>query len=389
VSILTTSPQTAAAVVGPAPGPMLVPITRPAVDERETNAVAEVMASGMLISGRRVVEFEERVRAVAGTKHAVSVTNCTTALEVALRGMGVGPGHLVLVTPYSWVTTVNVIEIVGAQPVFVDIDPEHFNMSSRALTDVLATLQRSGLSQSVKAILPVHTFGNMAGIDDIVGIAERNGIALLEDAACALGASTSRGRAGSLGVAGCFSFHPRKVVTTGEGGVVTTDDDELADYIRSYRNHGQLNGAFVSFGSNLRLTEMQGAMGVVQMDKLAGLCQDRGRLAAVYDRILPELGMSPQVRNAGAVVQSYVALCGAGRSSVDIVAQLRDRRIEATIGTVAIPKTPYHGKRFAVPNGTLPGLELVESQAVTLPLFPGMTDAQQEQVISALADVLR
>jgi perosamine synthetase len=383
-----TSAVTSAATTTSA-GPMLVPITRPSLDERETAAIADVLASGMLIQGPRVAEFEERVRAVVGTTHAVSVSNCTVALEVALRGMGIGPGHLVLVTPYSWVTTVNVIEIVGAQPVFVDIDPAHFNMSSEALTETIAHLGRAGLLSSVRAILPVHTFGNMAGMDDVIHVARHHGIAVLEDAACALGAENDLGRAGSLGVAGCFSFHPRKVVTTGEGGMITTNDDALADYARTYRNHGQLGGQFVSFGSNLRLTEMQGAMGVVQMDKLPDLCKDRARLAEVYDSVLPELGLKPQVRNPGAVVQSYVALCGPSHSGPEVVAALRERRIEATIGTVAIPKTPYHGNRFAVPAGSLPGLDAVESRAITLPLFPAMTDSHQEQVISALADVLR
>jgi perosamine synthetase len=377
-------------MTSPAPAQsMLVPITRPSLDERETAAVAEVLASGMLIQGPRVAEFEERVRSLVGTRHAVSVSNCTVALEVALRGMGVGPGHLVLVTPYSWVTTVNVIEIVGAQPVFVDIDPSHFNMSSEALRSTLAQLATAGLLPSVRAILPVHTFGNLAGVEELLGIGREYGIAILEDAACALGAETSSGQAGSLGVAGCFSFHPRKVVTTGEGGVITTNDDSIADYARTYRNHGQLNGQFVSFGSNLRLTEMQGAMGVVQMDKLADLCKDRARLAEVYDRILPELGLTPQFRSHGAVVQSYVALCGPESSGPEVVAALRELRIEATIGTVAIPKTPYHGQRFAVPTGSLPGLDVVESRAITLPLFPAMTDSHQEQVISALAQVLR
>ncbi len=202
-----------------------IPITRPAIDDTEIDAVTNVLRSGMLVQGEQVQEFERAIAASAGTEHAVAVSNCTVALEVALRGMGIGPGDHVVVTPYSWVATVNAIEIVGAKPVFVDIDPDTFNLCASSLKSLLE-------QSTVAAVLPVHTFGNLAGIDAIMDVASAANVPVLEDAACAIGAKSERGAAGGIGVAGCFSFHPRKVVTTGEGGAITTNDAALAAYAR-------------------------------------------------------------------------------------------------------------------------------------------------------------
>lgn len=360
---------------------MLVPITRPAIDDAEIDAVSAVLRSGMLVQGTQVAAFEARIAESIGTAHAVAVANCTVALEIALRAMGVAAGDHVVVTPYSWVATVNAIEIVGATPVFVDIDSSTFNMDASALAVVLA-------SRPVAAVLPVHTFGNMAGIAEIHAAATAAGVAVLEDAACAIGAKHEAGRAGAIGRAGCFSFHPRKVVTTGEGGAITTDDPEIAEYARTYRNHGQSGGRFVAVGSNLRMTDFQAAMGIAQMEKLNWIVDERLRLADAYDAVVPGLGLTPQRRSVGSVVQSYVALAPAGSSGSAVVAGLRERGIEATVGTIAIPFTPFHGERYAVDPADLPVLADVDRRAVTLPLFPGMTAAQQAAVVAALGEIL-
>ena len=213
-----------------------IPITQPVIDNTEIEAMAAVLRSGMLVQGEQVVEFERAIASSAGTEFAVALSNCTVALEVALRAVGVKPGDTVVVTPYSWVATVNAIEIVGATPLFVDIDPGTFNLQPGTLESVLA-------ANKVAAVLPVHTFGNLAGIDAIAQITRAAGVSLVEDAACAIGAKSEAGAAGGIGVAGCFSFHPRKIVTTGEGGAVTTNDPRIADYVRMYRNHGQHAGS--------------------------------------------------------------------------------------------------------------------------------------------------
>lgn len=358
-----------------------IPITRPAIDDTEIDAVTNVLRSGMLVQGEQVQEFERAIAASAGTEHAVAVSNCTVALEVALRGMGIGPGDHVVVTPYSWVATVNAIEIVGAKPVFVDIDPDTFNLCASSLKSLLE-------QSTVAAVLPVHTFGNLAGIDAIMDVASAANVPVLEDAACAIGAKSERGAAGGIGVAGCFSFHPRKVVTTGEGGAITTNDAALAAYARTYRNHGQSDGAFSAIGSNLRMTDFQAAMGRAQMAKLEWMVSERTKLAENYDDSLVALGCQPQRRAIGSVVQSYVMLAPQGRLGTEVVDALRNRNIEATVGTIAIPFTRFHGPRYGLTPSDLPVVADVNDRAVTLPLFPGMTTEQQERVVSALTDVL-
>ena len=243
---------------------------------------------------------------MVGVTHAVALVNCTAALEVGLLSLGIGPGDLVVVTPYSWVATANVIELCGATPVFVDIDPDTFNLDADKLTQLLDA------RNDVKAVMPVHTFGNAAGIARICGIAADHGIPVVEDAACALGSSDGARMAGSLGTVGCFSFHPRKIITTGEGGMLVTDDERLAAFARRYRNHGleAIDGVaeFVMPGGNLRMTEMQGAIGVVQMGRIDGLIAERAALAQRFDIELKRLGMTPQARLQTTAVQSYVTL---------------------------------------------------------------------------------
>ena len=358
-----------------------VPITRPVIDDVDIEAVVSVLRSGMLVQGPNVAEFERQLASIAGTAHAIAVSNCTVALEVALRGMGIGRGDRVAVTAYSWVATVNAIEIVGAEPVMVDIDAATFNMGVEALDTVLS-------AGPIHAVLPVHTFGSMTGFDELMAVTESHGVRVLEDAACAIGAKSGRGNAGGVGVAGCLSFHPRKVITTGEGGAITTNDADLAAFARTYRNHGQSPGGFTACGSNFRLTDFQAALGVSQLQKLDGIVAERQRIAERYDGELPVLGMRPQERAAGSVVQSYVALVPAATSAVATVDGLRSRGVEATIGTVAIPLTGYHGPRFGADIGAFPVLADVSRRAVTLPLFPGMTDAQQDRVLQALREVL-
>lgn len=356
-----------------------VPITRPVIDDADIEAVVGVLRSGMLVQGPKVAEFERNLASIAGTAHAVAVSNCTVALELALRGMGIGPGHRVGVTAYSWVATVNAIEIVGAEPIMIDIDGTTFNMSARALEEALRR-------HPLDAVLPVHTFGNMHGFEELMAVAGAHGVRVLEDAACAIGAKSSIGNAGGIGVAGCLSFHPRKVITTGEGGAITTNDNALADFARTYRNHGQSGGGFTACGSNFRLTDFQAALGISQLAKLDRIVADRQRIAERYDAEVPGFGLTPQKRSVGSVVQSYVALVAPSSSAELTVARLRSVGVEATIGTVAIPLTPYHGVRFRNDPADFPVLADVHRRAVTLPLFPGMSVSDQDCVFRALAE---
>lgn len=368
-----------------------IPITRPVMGDSELSALAAVLDSGYLVQGPRVAEFEQLVAEHVGVEHAIAVSNCTAALRVALLALGTQPGDRVVVAPYSWVATANVIELCGAIPVFVDIDPATFNMDAALLGDTLGRLRAAGDIGTVRAIMPVHTFGNTAGIGDLVRVAAEFGIPLVEDAACALGAREDGRPAGSFGTISCFSFHPRKIITTGEGGMLLTDDDGAAQFARTFRNHGQqvVDGTmqFVAPGDNLRLTDMQGAIGVAQMARLPELIEARSHLADRYDTLLAPLGFSPQQRSKGAAVQSYVVLCPEGLSATEVIAGLRAREIEATVGTNAIPFTQYYAMRYGIPETDLPHTVDVGRRAMTLPLFPQMTEAEQDCVVTAVAEI--
>jgi dTDP-4-amino-4,6-dideoxygalactose transaminase len=365
--------------------PMRIPITRPRLGDEEKAAVGEVLDSGFLVQGPRVAEFEHLVAEEVDAVHAVALSNCTAALRVSLLALGVGAGDVVVVTPYSWVATANVIELCGATPLFVDVDPLTFNMSPQRLA---ALLEAQPATHRIKAIMPVHTFGNPAGFDQLLACATAHGIAMVEDAACALGAMTPLGAAGSLGVVGCFSFHPRKIITTGEGGMLVTDDDAIAEFARSFRNHGQVvsDGVtdFAIAGDNLRLTEIQGALGVVQMGRLHRLLAERTLLADCYDDRLRAVGMTPQLRYPGAAVQSYVCLTPSGVAAAHVIGRLRADGIEATIGTSAIPFTMHSQETLALTDSDLPATAMLRDRALTLPLFPGMSDDQQRAVVTAI-----
>lgn len=242
----------------------MIRLTIPSIDDEDLTAVREVLASGQLVQGARVASFETQVAERAGTDFAVAVSNCTAALHLSLLAMDVRAGDVVIVTAYSWVATANVIELCGAHPVFVDIRPDTFNMDPSVLEPVLKRLMGNReTARRVKAILPVHAFGLMASMAEIMNHADRYGIPVVEDGACALGASLDGRPAGSWGRLGCFSFHPRKAVTTGEGGMIVGNDGELIRRLKAMRNHGQdphsQSPDFILPGLNYRMTEFQAA----------------------------------------------------------------------------------------------------------------------------------
>lgn len=367
----------------------MIRLAVPSIEEDDLQAVRETLESGYLVQGARVAAFEEVVASYVGTQYAVAVSNCTAALLLALLALDVGPGDKVGVTTYSWPATANVIALCGAEPVFIDIDAETYNMSPAALAEVLKR-------ETLKAILPVHTFGAMADMPRIMEEADYRGVPVVEDAACALGAEGGGKRAGALGAIGCFSFHPRKAVTTGEGGVITTDDAALARRMRILRNHGQdpetAAPDFVMPGYNMRLTEFQAALGQTQMSKVERIIEKRREHARYYDELIGGSPITPQRALEGTrhVYQSYVALLPrelAPRRAA-VIAALKERGIEATIGTYHIPLTTYFRTRGRFGVGDFPVTDDVAARAISLPMFEGMTPQQQEQVVSVLEELV-
>jgi dTDP-4-amino-4,6-dideoxygalactose transaminase len=371
----------------------MIRLTIPSIEEDDLQAVREALMSGYLVQGRRVAAFEETVAAYVSTRYAVAVSNCTAALHLALLALGVGPGDLVIVTAYSFVATANVIELCGAQPVFVDIQPDTFNLDPARLEEALHRLMADAdTARRVKAILPVHTFGQMADMPAILELAGRYDLPVVEDAACALGATLHGRQAGIWGVMGCFSFHPRKAITTGEGGIITTDDPDLARRLRALRNHGQdldtPSPDFILPGFNYRMTEFQAALGITQMGKLDRIIAARRSLAARYDALLADTPLQPPVVAVGAqhVYQSYVALLpeSAAPQRADLVRELKEQGVETTIGTWHLPLTTYFRCRYGYQRSSFPVADSVFDRSLTLPLFESMTLSQQEVAVSFL-----
>lgn len=371
----------------------MIRLTIPSIDEDDLQAVREVLASGNLVQGKKVAAFEQIVADYVGTKYAVAVSNCTAALHLSLLALDVRPGDLVLVTAYSWLSTANVIELCSAQPVFIDISPESFNMDSDCLKKVLERLMGAGdTDRRIKTILPVHTFGQMADMPAILELAELYNIPVIEDAACAMGATLHGRPAGAWGVIGCFSFHPRKAITTGEGGIITTNDSALACRLRALRNHGLDPDAsspdFIMPGFNYRMTEFQAALGMTQMNKLDRVIAARRDLASFYDELLEGTPLQSPVISEGSnlVYQSYVVLLPEDLATErdTIIERLKENGIETTIGTYNMPMTSYFGSRYGYQTGDFSVADRVFARSLALPLYEGLKEEDQDVVVQQL-----
>jgi dTDP-4-amino-4,6-dideoxygalactose transaminase len=368
----------------------VIRLAAPDIDAADIAAVTEVLKTGYLVQGAHVREFEDHMAREVGVAHGVAVANCTAALHLALLALNIGPGDRVAVPAFSWLATANVVVLCGAEPVFVDIEPCGYGMDPAALATVLAD------PASFAAIMPVHALGAMADIRAITELAADYGIPVIEDAACALGARQGDRAAGAWGDVGCFSFHPRKAVTTGEGGMLTTNDAGFARQLRILRNHGldpdSSSPNFIAAGFNLRLTEFQAALGVTQLAKLDALVERRRALARRYTELFAGSPIAAPREPAGTrhVYQSYAVLLppGAAARRTQVIAALRERGIETTIGTHHMPLTTFFRARGGYAPGDFPVTDDVAGRALSLPLHSRLTDDDQMQVASALLAVL-
>ncbi len=366
----------------------MIRLTIPSIDEEDLRAVRDALASGFLVQGKRVADFERSVAEYVGTKYAIAVSNCTAALHLALLAVGVGPGDRVAVPAFSWPATANVVVLCGAEPVFIEIDPDTWNMSPSALEQALS-------HAPVKVVMPVHVFGGMADMLRLSEIAARYGALTIEDAACALGGEVENRRAGTWGAMGCFSFHPRKAITTGEGGMITTDDSALARMVRMLRNHGQDPDAsqpdFILPGYNLRLTEFQAALGLAQMKKVERIIESRRRQAANYEGLLAGTMIEPARALEGSrhVYQSYVALLPKSVSPrrSDIIESLKSEGIETTIGTYHLPLTTHFRTRGGYAAGDFAVTDEVAARAISVPMFETLTIQEQKKVVDKLVQL--
>ena len=355
----------------------------PLTDVDELNAIAEVLESGFLTQGPKTAEFERLIATRIGAASAFGTSSATTGLHLALHAIGVLPGDEVIVPDFSFPATANAVIQQGAIPVFVDIDLATFNLNP--------TLVEQAITPRTRAIMPVHAFGLTADMTLINEIAARHGIPVVEDAACALGA-THRGReAGTLGLAGVFSFHPRKIITTAEGGLISTSDAELAAKIAVLRSHGAVRGShymsFVDAGFNYRLSDIHAAIGIAQMAKLDHILDRRRSLASVYNDLLSDVdGVSPPSVPEGDLhsYQSYVVLLDVDIDRDSVIDRMREADIETTLGTYSMHLQPYFRERFAIDDRELPSATRAQRSALTLPLYPQLENEQLESVVSAL-----
>jgi dTDP-4-amino-4,6-dideoxygalactose transaminase len=355
----------------------MIRLAVPEIGEEEVQAVAAVLRTGFLVQGPAVQAFEERLAATVGTAHAVAVSSGTAALHLALLGLGIGPGDEVVVPGFTHPATANVVERTGARPVLVDIDLDTFNVQPEAMLRAIGPRTR--------AIMPVHLFGVPAEMDKLEAGRPR-GVDIVEDAACALGSRYGGRPCGALGRVACFSFHPRKVITTGEGGLLATDDAELAEHLRRLRNHGQVleagRGRFLEAGLNYRMTDFQAALGLAQLDRLPAILARRAQVARTYLAALDHLPgvTTPRVPPGAEVAwQSFVILLREGLDRDAVQARLRERGIETTLGTYALAAQPHFQGHPPLPNSLA-----AQQRSLSLPLHPRLSDADVKEVVTAL-----
>jgi dTDP-4-amino-4,6-dideoxygalactose transaminase len=370
---------------------MEVPFSRPYLRGDEGAAVAEVIASGWVSQGPRVREFEAEFARRVGARDAVATTNCTTALQLALYVSGVGPGDEVIVPSMSFIATANAVWQNGATPVFADVDPRTYNLAPAAA--------ERAITPRTKAIMPVHQLGLPADMDAFLDIAERRGVQIVEDAACAIGAR-HRGRPiGSLGPLACFSLHPRKVITTGEGGMIAVNEPAVAERLRHLRQHAMdvsdlaRHGAkdvvierYPERGWNMRMTDMQAALGLCQLGLLDEIIAERARLARRYTeaiRRIPYLEPPYEPPYAERTWQSYAIqlLPGSPIGRNELMRRLLADGIPTRRGVMAIHQEEAYADAAAV----LPNTDQATADSVMLPLFPGLTDEEQDYIIVRLA----
>jgi len=383
---------------------MKIPITKPLFGEEELEAVQRPLETGWVVQGPYVEQFEGKFSDFSGAKHSVATSSCTTALHIAVAALGLAPGDEVLVPAFTWVSTANVVEYMGAKPVFCDIDLTTFNVDPARLEEAV--------TPKTVGMIPVHLFGLSADMEPILELAAKHGLWVVEDAACGFGARYKGDHVGTFGEAGCFSFHPRKSITTGEGGMITTASDELAELSRSLRDHGASrsdHARHVSSGSyllsdydhlgfNFRMTDFQGALGCVQLDRGQGVLDARTRLALAYDDALQELEwldtpLVPEGYDHG--YQAYVCLFRPEEPSLEnllaqrtkrneLMAGLEDGGISTRQGTHAAALQGYYREKYGLTPEAFPNAALAEGLSLTLPLYAQMTEDEHATVVQAL-----
>lgn len=341
----------------------------PDIQSQDIEAVVNVLQSGMLVQGEQVLALEKSIQEYLGIKHAIAVSNGTASLHLALIAFGIGKGDEVIVPAFSYVATANVVELVGAKPVFVDINIETFNIN----TDLI----EEKISNKTKAIIPVHEFGLACDINRVVEIANWHNIKVIEDAACALGASQNGQFTGTFGDVGSFSFHPRKAITSGEGGMIVTNNDGLAEKFRVLRNHGisMQSGKmeFVEAGFNYRMTDFQAALVLSQFQRFEKILNCKSKLAENYFQGLKDnpIILLPKIPEGNKHSwQSFHIVLSEKVDRDKLIIQLKDKGIGTNYGAQCIPFQKFYQNKYKLDSTTLfPNSLKAYEQGLVLPLY--------------------
>lgn len=352
-----------------------IPLASPDIRESDIALVNEVLRSGMLVQGKYVGALEKEFSNIIKCKESIAVSNGTATLHLALKVLGIKPGDEVIVPAFSYVATANVVEIIGATPVFVDIDLATFNIDVSKI--------EAAITPATKAILPVHEFGLACDIESVMVIAKKYGIHVIEDAACALGAMQNGKPVGSYGVMGSFSLHPRKSITSGEGGIISVNDITIAKKLKQLRNHGiemtDDGMVFEEAGFNYRMTDFQAALAYGQIQRLTEIFDKKRRLAEVYYNVIKNseviLPFLPEDRNH--TWQTFHILIGEGLHQLDVINKLRKVGIGANYGAQCIPDVKYYAEKYNYNSAVLyPNAYTAYTKGIALPCYEKLTKEQ-------------
>ena len=386
---------------------MKIPIARTNLTEAEINSVLEPLRSGWLVQGPKVDQFEKKWSDFTGAKYSIAVTSCTSALHLSLVALGIKAGDEVIVPAFTWISTANVVEHVGAKLVFCDIDINTFNIDVAQI--------ESKITKYTKAIIPVHLFGLAADMSVINDIAKKHNLKVVEDAACGFGSRYHKQHVGTFGDTGCFSFHPRKAITTGEGGMITTNDKVLAEKLRCFRDHGAvmsdlqrhqgskpyLLADHQEAGFNQRMTDLQAALGSAQMDRSQAIVDERLALAKRYDQALaniPWLRLPIHLENYEHGYQSYPCLFQSRTITLASIPDVNKKRnawmdqlqqvgISTRPATHAVHMLTFYRDKYKLKPNDFPNSYMANDCSISLPLFHGMTEEEQDYVISHVLKV--
>jgi len=370
-----------------------VPIAKTEFSDEDLNAILDPLKSGWVVQGPHVAEFEKKWSSYTGAPHSVAVSNCTTALHLSLDACGIKAGDEVIVPSFTWIATANAVEYLGAKPVLCDIETETFNIDPSKIEKLI--------TPNTKAIIPVHLFGLSAKIDEILAIAEKYNLVVVEDAACGFGAKYKDRHVGNFGVTGCFSFHPRKAITTGEGGMIITSDAELAEKLRSMRDHGAaisdhqrhtgskpyLLPEFPYLGYNYRMTDIQASIGSSQMNRAEEIHEKRYAIADKYDKLINgiewlkkpfrnndyEHGFQAYVCLYSPEVISLESIDSVNASRNDFMDYLQQNGISTRPGTHAIHMLQYYREKYGFRNEDYPNSFIASQCSIAFPLFPTLS----------------